>query len=108
MLNKRAAFVILFGSPILALTACGDDRTRTAEAETAVSEAQVTTDLPPGAMSDEQLQATANAAADQAATFPSAGPGPEAITEPGTLQPQTQPNRAGTAADQRNNSIPAR
>jgi hypothetical protein len=52
----------------LGLTAC--DRERTAEAETAVSEAEVSTELPPAAIPEAQLEATADAAAVVAATPP--------------------------------------
>lgn len=51
-----------------ALAAC--DNTREAESETPVSEAEVSTELPETVVSDEQLEATANAAADMAATPP--------------------------------------
>lgn len=54
----------------IALAGC-DDR-RTAEANTAVSEAEVSTDLPPEAVSNVQLEAAAEAAADVAATPPPA------------------------------------
>lgn len=52
----------------LTLTACEEDRS--AEAETAVSEAEVSTELPEEVVSDAQLEATANAAADVAAAPP--------------------------------------
>ncbi|MBU1384550.1 MAG: hypothetical protein KKG14_11490 [Alphaproteobacteria bacterium] len=44
----------------LALTACSDDRTATAE--TSVAEAEVTTDMPDAAVTDAQLEAAANQA----------------------------------------------
>ena len=53
---------------LIVLAAC--DSERSAEADTPVSEAEVTTELPESAVSDEQLQATANVAADMAATPP--------------------------------------
>jgi hypothetical protein len=56
-------------SALLALSACGEGD-REAEAETPVSEAEVSTQLPESVVSDEQLEATANAAADIAASPP--------------------------------------
>ena len=53
-----------------ALAACDDSRE--AEADTPVSEAEVSTELPESVVSDDQLQATANAAADVAASPPAA------------------------------------
>ena len=52
-----------------ALAACGNDE-RQAEAETPVSEAEVSTELPESVVSDEALNATAEAAADVAASPP--------------------------------------
>lgn len=75
---------MLFGAASLA--ACGD---REAEGETAVSEAEVSTELPETIVSDEQLQATANAAAEIAATPPT-----EVVVVP------AGPNQAGAAAGQ--------
>ncbi len=49
----------------LTLSACGDNE-RTAEADTSVAEAEVTTEMPEGAVSDAQLEATANRAAADA------------------------------------------
>jgi hypothetical protein len=85
------------GVGLLALAACngGDDR-RTVEAETAVSSAKITTELPADALSEERLQAIANAAADDAARMPSAGRGPEGLNEKRMLEPvpeATQPKR---------------
>ena len=54
-----------------ALAACGADE-RQAEAETPVSEAEVSTELPESVVSDEALNATAEAAADVAASPPPA------------------------------------
>ncbi|HEY8617219.1 hypothetical protein [Phenylobacterium sp.] len=54
-----------------ALTACGD-KERSAEAETAAAEAEVTTKLPESQVSDQQLQAAAEGAAAVAET-PQAG-----------------------------------
>ena len=51
------------------VSACGEGD-RTAEAETPVSEAEVSTELPEGVVSDQELQATANAAAEIVATPP--------------------------------------
>lgn len=66
---KHAAMAGLGSAALMALAACDSDRT--AEAETPVSEAEVSTEMPESAVSDEQLEATANAAADIAATPPS-------------------------------------
>lgn len=49
----------------LALTACGDDE-RTATAETSVAEAEVSTEMPEAAVTDAQLEASANRAAADA------------------------------------------
>lgn len=69
----------------LALSACGDGE-RTATAETSVAEAEVTTEMPEGAVSDAQLEAAANRAAANASQ-----PQPGALT-PGTEgQTQTTP-----------------
>lgn len=51
------------------LAACGGDRE--AEAETPVAEAEVSTELPETVVSDNRLEATANAAAQVASTPPS-------------------------------------
>jgi hypothetical protein len=71
--TRFVAILAIASAPIF-LAACGDGK-RTAEAETPISEAEVSTDLPEEAISDQDLQAMANAAADQAAEVPSAGPG---------------------------------
>ena len=52
----------------LALSAC--DRERSAEAETSVSEAEVSTELPESVVSDQRLEAAANASAAVAASPP--------------------------------------
>ena len=72
-----------FGAPLftsccaaaLMLAGCGEDG-RTAEAETPVSEAEVATELPENVLSDQQLQETADVAAEMAAS-PSADTVPE-------------------------------
>ena len=64
-LLKNAALPIAAAA---ALAACNDDRE--AEAETPVSEAEVSTELPESVVSDAALNATANAAAEVAATPP--------------------------------------
>lgn len=73
MTNFATAFRNSLGAAavggLLALTACGEGE-RTAEAETPVSEAEVSTELPETVVSDNQLEATANAAAELAARPP--------------------------------------
>ena len=65
----RAPALVAISAAVAALSACGDGE-RSAEADTAVSEAEVSTELPESVVSDEQLEATANAAAEIAATPP--------------------------------------
>lgn len=65
----RTSLAAAGASALLALSACGGGD-REAEAETPVSEAEVSTELPETVISDEQLEATANAAADLAASPP--------------------------------------
>jgi hypothetical protein len=65
----RIAVAIGGASALLALTACGGGD-REAEAETSVSEAEVTSQLPEEVVSEEQLDAVATAAADAAASPP--------------------------------------
>ena len=60
---------ILIGLGAASLAACGGDRE--AEAETPVAEAEISTELPESVVSDNQLQATANAASQVASTPPS-------------------------------------
>lgn len=62
---------------LVAVAGCNNDRT--AEADTPVSEAEVSTELPESVVSDEQLEATANIAANIAATPP-----PEVVPVPVT------------------------
>ena len=91
-------FLKLTGAVIgaAALTACGD---REAEGETAVSEAEISTELPESVVSDEQLQAAADAAAQVAATPPPqvvvvpAGPS----TGPAVNQVETSTNAPSSA-----------
>lgn len=69
---------------------------RQAEAETAVAKAVVTTEMPVGAVSDDQLQRAADTAVRIASTQPSVvAPGtPGAVTEDrqgAALQPEAQP-----------------
>ena len=61
----RALFI---GLGAAALAACSGDRQ--AEGETPVAEAEVSTELPESVVSDNQLEATANAAAQAASTPP--------------------------------------
>ena len=65
----RILGVATVAAAALGLAACGDNE-RTAEAETPVSEAEVSTELPEGVVSDTQLEAAANAAAEVAAMPP--------------------------------------
>ncbi len=70
----------------LALSACGDNE-RTAEADTSVAEAEVTTEMPESAVSDAQLEATANRAAAEASQ-----PQPGSLTTDGQAPaPETAP-----------------
>ena len=59
---------LVAGLGAAALAACGGDRE--AEGETPVAEAEVSTELPESVVSDNQLEATANAAAQAASTPP--------------------------------------
>lgn len=96
--GRQVGIAALFAASA-ALSACDQDRE--AEAETPVSEAEVGTDLPEAAVSDEQLQATADAAAEVASE-----PLPDVVAVPvpgetgagatqttGTQQGQTQPTQ---------------
>ncbi|WP_396594442.1 hypothetical protein [Brevundimonas sp. R86498] len=58
---KTTASIIAAAAAALALSACGDGE-RTATAETSVAEAEVTTEMPEGAIPDAQLEAAANRA----------------------------------------------
>lgn len=60
---------------LIAVTGC--DGERRAEADTPVSEAEVTTELPESAVSDQQLETAANVAAEMAASPP-----PEVVAVP--------------------------
>lgn len=55
---------------LFSLSACDSDPRREAEAETPVAKAEVSTELPESVVTDEQLQTTANAAAQIASTPP--------------------------------------
>ena len=59
---KTALTVLAAAAAALALSACGDDD-RTATAETSVADAEVTPEMPEGAVTDAQLEAAANRAA---------------------------------------------
>lgn len=65
MMKSTVLTAAFAAAAALALSACGDNE-RTAEAETSVAEAEVTTEMPEGAVSDAQLEATANRAAADA------------------------------------------
>lgn len=65
----RIGTAVAGASALLTLAACGEGD-RTAEADTPVSEAEVSTELPETVVTDEQLEATANAAAEMAASPP--------------------------------------
>lgn len=95
----RTSVAMVGASALLALSACEGDRE--AEAETPVSEAEVSTELPETVISDEQLDATANAAADLAATPPAqivpvpAGPGAAGQAGAGATAPNQMTNTTG-------------
>ena len=67
----------------LALGACGDGE-RTATAETSVAEAEVSTTMPEAAVTDAQLEASANRAVANASQ-----PAPGTLTPEGQVQPNT-------------------
>ncbi len=67
--HSRAIGLAAVSAALVALSACGDSE-RSAEAETPISEAEISTELPESVLSDNQLEATANAAAELAATPP--------------------------------------
>ena len=81
----RAPALVAVSAALVAMSACGGERS--AEADTPVSEAEVSTELPESVVSDEQLQATANAAAELAAT------------PPAQVLPVTVPSEGATAAN---------
>ncbi len=68
---------VFAASAALTLSACGSDE-RSATAETSVAEAEITTTMPEGAVSDAQLEATANRAAANASQ-----PAPGSLTTDG-------------------------
>ena len=82
----------------IALTACQGERT--AEAETPVAEAEVSTELPESVVSDRALEATANAAAQVASSPPPVvipvpvGNGATAQPSTGNMQVQGAPGAA--------------
>lgn len=82
---------------LIALSGC--DNERSAEADTPVSEAEVTTELPESAVSDEQLQMSANVAADMAASPP---PEIVAVPVPGGGTAAGENAAAGAGAAQAN------
>lgn len=94
--TNRARTALRAGAWLLAATAlAGCERERTAEAETSVSEAEVSTELPPAAVSEQQLEATADAAAVVAATPPPT----VVVPAPGTAAaPGAAPPASGTGA----------
>jgi|GEM_PF-2995529 len=63
--TKNLTPVVLAASAAFALSACGS-KERTAEADTSVAEAEVSTTMPAAAVSDAQLEAAANRAAANA------------------------------------------
>ena len=65
MMKTTVLTTVFAAAAVLTLSACGDNE-RTAEADTSVAEAEVTTEMPEGAISDAQLEATANRAAADA------------------------------------------
>lgn len=71
----------------LGVAACGSDE-RTATAETSVAEAEVTTTMPEAAVSDAQLEASANRAVANASQPAPGTTTPEAMTAPTTTGTQ--------------------
>lgn len=88
----RRPLLVIGSASLIALTGCEGDRT--AEADTPVSEAEVSTDLPETAVSDTQLEATANAAAEVAAT-----PIPDAVAVPVPVDGTAAGNGAASAGN---------
>jgi outer membrane lipopolysaccharide assembly protein LptE/RlpB len=85
MMKPTLLTTVFAAAAVLALSACGNERT--AEADTSVAEAEVSTDMPEGAVSDAQLEAAANRAAADASQ-----PQDGALTPDGQPQtPQTAP-----------------
>jgi peptidylprolyl isomerase len=82
---KSAVLTTFAATAALALSACGDDE-RTATAETSVAEAEVSTEMPVAAVSDAQLEASANRAAADASQPPE-----------GALTPNGETGNAPTA-----------
>lgn len=95
--STRVAFAAASVAGLVMITGCSDERT--AEADTPVSEAEVSTDLPESVVSDQQLQATANAAADIAATPPA-----EVVPVP-VPAGNTAATRDGSATATTNNAV---
>ena len=83
----RSIFIALGAA---SLAACGGDRE--AEAETPVAEAEVSTELPETVVSDNRLEATANAAAQVASTPPS-----RVVVVPVPVGSNAQANAGATA-----------
>lgn len=75
---KTLAIATFAVGAAFALSACGSNE-RTATADTSVAEAEVTTTMPEAAVSDAQLEATANRAAANASQ-----PAPGTMTPGGT------------------------
>ena len=93
-LSIAAALALTTG----AVAACGD---REAESETPVAEAEVKTDLPEAAVTDSQLQATADQAAAAASTTSPVTQGAAAgAGATGTTAATTAPTEAPAAGQQ--------
>ena len=88
MMKSTVLMTAAAAAAALALSACGDNE-RTATADTSVAEAEVTTEMPEGAVTDAQLEAAANRAAASASQ-----------PQDGALTPDGQPLDAQTAPAQ--------
>ena len=75
----KSAYLALAAAGVLALGVSGCDKDRKAEADTGTAKAVVTTDAPPSAVPDSQLQQQAQQAATASST-PVDGSGPVATT----------------------------
>lgn len=96
---KIAATAAILPVALAGLAACGDAGERTAEAETPVSEAEVTTELPNTVVTDATLNAAAEAAANIVASPPpTVVPVPVPAGEGAQDMQQGTGNEAGAAA----------
>lgn len=77
---KKLSIAMMMAGVVGAVSAC-DSNERTATAETSVAEAEVTTTMPEAAVSDAQLEASANRAVANASQ-----PAPGTTTPGGAVQ----------------------